>query len=368
MVFTDKIRTNVRIPYALRRIPEASLASLLPSSDSPQPGDVALAQLEAIGKNATMELANGRRHTLHKGDLFAVVFGNRYATLQFEGYARANGDCCDLLSMAGLCGLVESKHASVAEPTKLRLLGGIGDVKGCPLRLGDFVLPAAPAAVHPRVVLVCGSSMDVGKTHAAASLIIGLQRKGHCVAGVKLTGTAAGRDTWNMLDAGACVALDFIDGGYPSTYLCTVEELLELYDLLINHAVLQGAEWVVVEIADGLLQRETAALLQAAGFRASVDAWILAASDSLAAAGAVSMLGGWGIRPIAISGRVSMSPLCIRETEAATKLPCVTAEALQGGHLNERLMEKAVVPSFSPRKSNRVSRSMRNREMAAYSV
>jgi hypothetical protein len=143
---------------------------------------------------------------------------------------------------------------------------------------------------------------------------------------------------------------------------------LDLYDLLVNHAVLQGAEWVVVEIADGLLQRETAALLQAASFRASVDAWILAASDALAAAGAASLLSRWGIKPIAVSGRVSMSPLCIRETEAATKLPCLTAEALRGGHLNERLMDKAIVPALSPHKSNRVSRSVKNKEMAAYSV
>jgi hypothetical protein len=340
MLFTGEIRTNMRIPYSLRRVPKANLASLLPCSDSPQSGDIALARLEKIGKNATLELANGRRHTLHEGDLFAVVFGNRYATLQFEGYARANGHCCDLLSMAGLCGLVESKHASVAEPSKLRLLGAIGDVNGCPLRLREFALPPAPAAAQPRVVVICGSSMDAGKTHTATSLIIGLQRKGYRVAGVKLTGTAAGRDTWSMLDAGACVALDFIDGGYPSTYLCTVEELLDLYGLLINHAASQGAEWVVVEIADGLLQRETAALLQTAGFTASVDAWILAATDPLAAAGGVSMLRGWGIKPVAVSGLVSMSPLCIRETEAATKLPCLTAKALQCGHLNARLMEK----------------------------
>ena len=365
MLFTGEMRPNIRIPYSLRRVPEANLASLLPCSESPQTGDIALAQVEKIGKNTTLELANGRRFTLHEGDLCAVVFGNRYATLQFEGYARANGQYCDLLSMAGLCGLVESKHANVAEPSKLRLLGAIGDVHGCPLRLREFALPPAPAAAQPRVVVICGSSMDAGKTHTAASLITGLQRTGHRAAGVKLTGTAAGRDTWSMLDAGACVALDFIDGGYPSTYLCTVEQLLNLYGLLINHAVSRGAEWVVVEIADGLLQRETAALLQTVDFTASVDAWIFAASDPLSAVGGVSMLRGWGIKPLAVSGRVSMSPLCIRETEAATTLPCLTAQALQCGHLNARLMETVVVSPLTPCESNWVvPRLVWNGEMA----
>ena len=342
MLFTGEIRTSIRIPYALRRVPEAHLACLLRCSDFPQPGDVALARLEKIGKNATLELANGRRCTLHEGDLLAVVFGNRYATLQFEGYARAIGDCCDLLSMGGMCGLVESKHASVAEPSKLRLLGAIGDANGCPVRLCAFALAPIPAPAQPRVIVVCGSSMDAGKTYTIMSLIIGLRRQGFHVAGVKLTGSPAGRDTWSMLDAGACAALDFVDGGYPSTYLCSVEELLSLDELLINHAASQGAEWVIIEIADGLLQRETAALLQNSRFTAGVDAWIFAASDPLAAAGGVCILRGWGIQPVAVSGLVSMSPLSIREAQAATELPCLTAQELQNEDGNARLMENVL--------------------------
>jgi hypothetical protein len=181
--------------------------------------------------------------------------------------------------------------------------------------------------------------MDAGKTHTVMSLIMGLRKKGLAVAGIKLTGTATGKDTWNMLDAGACVALDFVDGGFPSTYLSTFDELLHLYDLLISRAALEGASWVVVEIADGLLQRETAALLRHPGFAASVDAWIFAAGDPLAAAGGISVLRGWGIEPLAISGVVSMSPLGVKETQAATQLRCLTGAELQSGALNARLQE-----------------------------
>ena len=66
--------------------------------------------------------------------------------------------------------------------------------------------------------------MDAGKTHTASSIIAGLRRGGIPAAGIKLTGTAAGRDTWSMLDAGACAALDFIDGGHPSTYLLGIKD------------------------------------------------------------------------------------------------------------------------------------------------
>jgi hypothetical protein len=339
---------GLRIPYALRRVPRERLACVLRCPDAPQAGALALACLEKLGRNARLECPDGRRCDLHEGDLLAVVFGNRYATQQYEGYARADGDRCHLLAMAGVCGWVESRHARIAAPTELRLLGALADAEGRPLHLCDFALPPRAAAGQPRVVAVCGTSMDVGKTYTAMSLIVGLRRQGHRVAAMKLTGTACGRDTWAMLDAGACPAVDLVDGGYPSTYLCTLEELLDLYGLLTAHATAEGAEWLVIEIADGILQRETAALLQCPTFTATVDAWVLAANDPLGALGAVGVLRGWGIEAVAISGVLSMSPLGMQEAQAATGVQCLTAEALQQGALVTHRKEDGALPAVIP--------------------
>ena len=339
---SQNLKTPFRIPYALRRVPPSEFATLLSIPSQPRPGDIALARLEKIGKNTRMELAEGRAATLHEGDRLAVVFGHRYATEQFEGYAQADGDACDLLSMGGVCGMVKSKHADVSQPSTLRLLGAIGNVEGCPLRLRDFRLNGVgllPANKLPRITVVCGSAMDAGKTHTAMSLISGLREGGQKVAGIKLTGTAAGRDTWNLLDAGAAVAVDFVDGGFPSTYLCTLEELLTLADLLLAHAAASGEDWVVMEIADGLLQRETTALLQCPSFKSKIDSWIFATREPLGAVGGISLLRSWGINPLAISGLISMSPLGILEAEAATGIQCVTARQLQRGKLNKNLLQ-----------------------------
>src|SRR5579859_1833537 len=334
MILTDEMKTNLRIPYALRLVPEASFANLLPRPDSPQPGDIVLARLEKVGKNAHLELTDGRRCTLHEQDLLAVVFGNRYAPRQFEGYARANGDACDLLSIGGLCGLVKSKHDSVAEPTRLRLLGALGDANGHPLRLQAFTVPvpatsteshlqlAGASEKQPKIIAVCGTSMDAGKTYTAMSLIIGLRKQGYRVAAIKLTGTATGSDRWSMLDAGACEALDFIDGGWPATYLCTVDELMNLYHLLISYVSTLGVDCVVIEISDGLLQPETEALLQVPNFTAAVSAWVLAAGDPLGAVGGVSLLRQWQIEPFAVSGIISMSALGIREVQKIGRASC----------------------------------------------
>jgi len=328
------VRSAVRVSYALRRVPASRWHALLPRREPPQVGDVALARVESIGKNMALDLASGRRCKLHNGDLIGVVFGNRYATLQFEGYARSDGDRCDLLSGGGLCGQVASKHDTMPEPTRLRIAGALGDETGQPLRLQHFTVRerGSDGLKRPRIAVVLGTSMDSGKTHTALSVIQGLERRG--VA-------AAGTDTLAMLDAGACVALDFVDGGLPSTYRCTLAELLDLYRLLADHAAAQGAEWAVVEIADGVIQGETAALLASTRFVSSVDAWLLAANDALGALGAVGLLRPKGVVPLAISGMVSRSALARREVEAATQIPCVAAAELQAGVLNAKLLAAA---------------------------
>jgi hypothetical protein len=317
----------------LRRVPRSRFVTLLPCPLEPQPGDVALARLDKIGKNTRLELATGRSSGLNEGDPLAVVFGNHCPTGQCKGYARLKGNECDLLSVGGLCGLMESKYNYMPEPSKLRILGTLGDAQGRPLQLRDFSLPLSSGPVQMQVAVVCGTSTGVGKTYTASSLIRGLRHRGERVTGIKLTGTTSGRDTWTMLDAGASPALDFIDGGFPSTYRGTVEELLRLYFILLAQAALLGARWAVVEIGDGLLQPETAALLQSPTFRKTVSHWFLATGDTLGGHVGMRILRAWGIEPNGISGFVSTSPLALREVEFATGVRCVTAKELQTGEL-----------------------------------
>jgi hypothetical protein len=341
ILLSEETKAYMKVAYIARRVPRAALHTQLAVPSNPSSGDVVLARVEKIGKNTTLELVEGRRCTLHEGDLAVLAFGNRYATLQFEAYARSDGDRCDLLSMGGLCGLVESRHDSVSEPSKLRIIGAIGDETGTPVRLSDHALSPvlSPRRAAPRVIGVCGTSMDAGKTYAVRSSILGLRRQGLRVAAIKLTGTASGRDKFSMLDAGAAPAFDFIDAGYPSTYLCSIEELMDIYGILVSQATAQRADCIVIEIADGLVQRETTALLTNPRFTGSVNAWLLAANDAPGAVGAVSILKSWGITPLAVTGNASRSPLVRREVEAATGIACVPATDIESGELNPQLVK-----------------------------
>ena len=97
----------------------------------------------------------------------------------------------------------------------------------------------------------------------------------------------------------------------------------------------------MVEIADGLLQGETAALLRSPAFTRTVDAWLFAAGDPLAALSGVQLLRGLGIQPAGVGGLVTMSPLAMREVTAAAELRCFTAAELQAGALNPILADLA---------------------------
>lgn len=229
-----------------------------------------------------------------------------------------------------MCGSVASRHSKIPEPTKLRLIGALADEAGNPLRLHDYCIRQELRVVPgSRVTVVCGTAMDSGKTHSVMSTIVGIRQSGRRVASIKLTGTASGKDRWSMLDAGAFPALDFVDGGLPSTFLCSRAELLDLYHLLLSSVNAKGVDCTVIEIADGLLQAETAALIQDLKRSETVADWILAAGEPMGALGAVDLLRSWGIRPVAVSGVLTMSLLNRRETERATGVRCLTAKQLQ---------------------------------------
>jgi hypothetical protein len=87
-------------------------------------------------------------------------------------------------------------------------------------------------------------------------------------------------------------------------------------------------EVIVVEVADGILQTETAALLGSPGFAYYCDRLIFAAADAMGAVAGVQWLHGKGVEVSALSGTLSGSPLAIRETSTAVGLPVLTKQAL----------------------------------------
>jgi hypothetical protein len=170
-----------------------------------------------------------------------------------------------------------------------------------------------------------------------------LRAAGKQVAYVKLTGTAFPKDAALNVARGAHFAVDFSAFGFPSTFLLNRNTLLNLYQSLVNLVYRKSqAEYIVMEIADGLLQRETAMLLSDPAFRSTIFATLFSGGDSLGVLAGLDILKKWDIRPFAVSGLFTASELLIKEIEDQIDTPVLRLNDLL--QLPLELLEKQ--PAF----------------------
>lgn len=308
----------------------------------PKDGDVAMFEVLMIGKHFSIQSETKRIVSIFEGDIIMAAFANRYATSQFEGYVPEEPtEVLDILGAGGAIGIVKSKNASLddIEPTKIRLIGYVCGTDGHVINTKFYHTNRVPFSGHipnnARVILSVGSSMDSGKTTSAAYLARGLKTTGKKVAFIKLTGTSFTKDKDFVYDCGADITLDFTDGGYPSTYMCSKEEILDLYQTLLNMLEPESPDYIVMEIADGLLERETEFLLRDHSFMQTIYSMIFSCGDSLGVFYGLQLLEQYGVTPAVICGRFTMSPLLIREVQAKTEIPTLDIDQLAGGQFVE---------------------------------
>lgn len=340
------MQSNIKKALTCKRIQSFSINSDLIATYTPQMGDVGIFRVLQANGGYIMD-ADKRSSQLFDNDLVMLAFGSRYATNQFEGYVPESPvRQCHLLGRGGVAGILTSKNAMFKTvPAQLELVGYATGRNGTVLNtirwkaLDSF----NRFNICAKVILSVGSSMDSGKTTSAAWLCGGLRAAGKRVAYLKLTGTTFPKDAAFNLDRGAHFAADFSEFGFPSTYLLDKETLLNLYQSLVNMACNEGhAEYAVIEIADGLLQRETAMLLADPGFRSTIHATLFSAGDSLGVLSGLQILEEWGIRPFAVSGLFTASELLIREVCDRVEVPVLRLADLLSDRATALFMREEV--------------------------
>ncbi len=320
--------TTAKWAFTTRRVDRCDVRDLSTNFDAAKAGDLILCQIAEIGQHKKIQLAERRASESYPGDLVVLCIGDRYAPDQFLASAVIDDDLIDLVAGGGIAGRIDASHVRISEPTRLKPIGLLVGEHGRIMNIADYVLPQLPANDHVTVIGVFGASMNSGKTTAASSLAHGLIRAGYSVAGVKATGTGAFGD-FNSFEDGGAPALDFTDVGMPTTYRMPMEQIEAGFDTLVATAAAGGAEIVVVEIADGVFQQETRAILKSSTIRDRLDGILFAAPDALSALGGKLVLEQVGLSPFAISGMVSCSPLAAAEAAEATDLPIVSREDLR---------------------------------------
>jgi hypothetical protein len=329
--------------YSTRRVDRGEARSLLCGDLVPQVGDLVLARVERLGHHRNLQLADGRRRRLFVGDYVVVAYGHRYACEQFEAEVPGSIAPCHLVAGGGIAARALSWHDRIARgPTSIHPLGLLADAQGQRLNLERFAVAAPPRrGATPLVLAVVGTAMDAGKTETAAHLVRGLRNSDRRVGYIKITGTGAGGDSWLLHDAGADMVLDFTDAGLPSTYRAPLSRIEAAMDLLLGNMAASGMDTIVMEIADGVYQQETAALIRSAAFAASVSGIVLAARDAMGASAGMQALSAQPRPVLAISGLLSASPLQRREAESATGVATFDREALASSVVAARIAQAA---------------------------
>ncbi len=127
-----------------------------------------------------------------------------------------------------------------------------------------------------------------------------------------------------------------------STYLMDIERIengiLDMVQDMADHQI----DVIVMEIADGVFQRETRQLVSGSIFSRMVHGVVLAARDAMGAAAGIAALSNSAPPVLALSGLLTASPLQRREAEAASGLSTANREELAAPALAEDLLDRAL--------------------------
>ncbi|BCJ91468.1 DUF1611 domain-containing protein [Terrihabitans soli] len=319
-IFDSRRLASVKQAFSTRRI-DLSEARMLLCDRTPRAGDVVLARIDEIGHHETVELKTGRKAPVYPGDEVILAYGDRYAPDQFEAHVPTTLEPCQMVAGGGIASRVIVAHARTRPATSITPIGLLASRPGAPMNVADFAVPAVQPSGRVPIIVVCGTSMNAGKTTSMAALVRGLTAAGLKTGTIKATGTGAGNDLWIMRDSGAAEVLDFTDAGWSTTYRVPVDAIERSAGHLVAAMEAEGCDVIVMEIADGLFQGETRELMQRPSFRETISGVMFAAGDAMGAVGGAQRLAAFGHNVLAVSGRVTQSPLGCREVAQETQLP-----------------------------------------------
>lgn len=253
--------------------------------------------LAGSGSRKYLENQQGVNQRLYKGDKFIGVLANRYSGTEESGGVPSEGvDIYEglelhLLSTSGIIGIITGiPPTMVQKPLHLKAFGLVATKGGKPIDLLELsgyhhktLSSSAP------IIIVCGTSSEIGKTTTSASLIRSLYTKGMCVAGTKIAGTGNMQDVFSLRDAGAVIWLEFPDVGLPSTYTNPERFTKGIYTLLncINAA---KPDIIVAEAGGDPIEANIPTFLANPALMKYVKAFVIVAGDVMGMMGTVSYL------------------------------------------------------------------------------
>ncbi len=149
---------------------------------------------------------------------------------------------------------------------------------------------------------------------------------------LKATGTSAVAELDAYRDVGAVEAFDSVDFGLPTTYPSGRTDIGEAFEAALDLWLSRPANAFIAECGGDILGANVPAFLRALLARRPGARIVIAASDSLAALGAQTVLRDMGIGDISlITGPCTDTPTIQQRTQALCRTPAVNV--IGGGTL-----------------------------------
>lgn len=278
------------------------------------------------GYRTEIENQKGRDERIYQSDRFVSVLANRHSgtsesgDIPAEGIDIHAGQELHLLSAGGVVGIKSGMPGRGQEPLALKPLGLVVD-QDKPVDLielsgghHEVLAPSAP------IIVVCGTSAEVGKTTTAAGLIRAFSNEGLQVAGTKFSGTGRLRDILSLRDAGAIPWFDFPDVGLATTYTSTERFTRGIYTLF-NYVNAGNPDIIIAEAGGDPIEANVPTFLQNPEFMKNVEAIVLVAGDVMGMIGSIAYLRRYASNmPLFLTDPKGRNPVTTRE-RVAHELP-----------------------------------------------
>lgn len=283
---------------------------------------VVVAAVSNTGTRNQVENQSGRDERIYQEDRFLAVLANRHTGTSESGDVPTGGIAINkdtelhLLAAGGIVGRISGIPRQMRqEPFRLRPLGLVYQ-DGQKVNLTDLygvwdetMKPSVP------MIVVFGTSAEVGKTTTAAALIRATKRMGLQVAGCKFAGTGRMRDILALRDAGAYPAMDFPDVGLASTYT-SAERFTPATYTLFNRINANHPDLIIAEAGGDPIEANIPTFLANPNLMQHVKALVLVAGDVMGMMGAFMYLRQHTGVPIFLTDPKDRNPVTTRERVA----------------------------------------------------
>lgn len=269
---------------------------------------------------------------LYPGHLMLAVVGTRYALDYLEGVVPSKPvKEMDLFTYSGVVGEVVSRNSLKQHSTRVRVLGYFRNADDDIVNTVDY---GAKVSQEPfemdgvKIIMITGGAMETGKTTSGSAITraLSLEPANHRVLAAKMTGCGTFRDPGSYSATGAERVLEYGAFGIPSTYTLEKDRVIGLFwqtcRLLLQEAGTSSDNrpiTLVLEVSDGIGQRESWMLVSEPEIVNRVDHIVCAAADPLSADSGYRLLRrlGWGEK-VVMAGRVGSHELAREEVRKLT--------------------------------------------------